>query len=415
MAAFNEYSIGNFASAINRNKILLSDLFLSNEPVYYSQLNTDRYKGCNITELIDLHLVDVPGKEIVTLTPEFRQLISKAYNIVRIVTDHDVMRYKEKLEQDIEDYHTAHDYRRDMYLRYVKNDLADIMKAMESSADELNDAVEREFKYFGNDELKKKHLERYLQTNKKLRDLRNKVNSILESVSFQQLQRDANDGELNLFASVCLIVFQQKGTELLKLLNTINIYISQIKKRIADIEKIHRIKALRDEGKLSSPEYSNLKEYVRSDYALWHEPRTYHSDSFHISLKTISESPLIAETLKDIKLQKERDYMKSLPAGPVDEIYENEVRIDRRKNNPRDIINQFLPSGKDLFAFIEDYDFGQNLTFNEKIDYYVYLVSTFHKQLAFSDEYLERNGRTILKIYPRSRDLKNNYHTTTTA
>lgn len=401
MAAFNEYSIGNLASSISRNKVLLTDLFLSNEPVYYSQLSGDRYKGCNITELIDLHLVDVPGKEIVTLTPEFRELISKSFNIVRIVTDHDVMRYKEKLEQDIEDYHTAHDYRRDMYLRYVKNDLADIMKAMESSVDELNAAVEREFKYIGNDELKKKHLERYLQTNKKLRDLRNKVNSILEGVSFQQLQRDANDGELDLFTSVCLIVFQQKGTELLKLLNTINLYISDITKRIADIEKIHRIKALRDEGKLSSPEYSNLEEYVSTDTSLWHEPRTYHS--YHLSQKTITESPQIAEMLKAVRLQMERDYMKSLPAGPVDDIYENEVRIDRRKSNPKDIINQFLPSGKDLFTFIEDYDFGQHLTLNEKIDYYVYLVSTFHKQLAFTDEYLERDGRMLLKIYPRSR------------
>lgn len=406
MAAFNEYSIGNFASAVSRNKILLTDLFLSNEPVYYSQLSGDRYKGCNITELIDLHLVDVPGKEIVTLTPEFRELISKAFNIVRIVTDHDVMRYKEKLEQDIEDYHTAHDYRRDMYLRYVKNDLADIMKAMESSVDELNAAVEREFKYIGNDELKKKHLERYLQTNKKLRDLRNKVNNILEGVPFQQLQRDANDGELDLFTSVCLIVFQQKGTELLKLLNTINLYISEVTKRIADIEKIHRIKALRDEGKLSSPEYSNLEEYVSTDTALWHEPRTYHS--YHLSQKTITDSPQIAEMLKAVRLQMERDYMKSLPAGPVDGIYENEVRIDRRKSNPKDIINQFLPSGKDLFTFIEDYDFGQHLTLNEKIDYYVYLVSTFHRQLAFTDEYLERSGRMLLKIYPRSRELNRN-------
>lgn len=406
MAAFNEYSIGNLASSISRNKVLLTDLFLSNEPVYYSQLSGDRYKGCNITELIDLHLVDVPGKEIVTLTPEFRELISKSFNIVRIVTDHDVMRYKEKLEQDIEDYHTAHDYRRDMYLRYVKNDLADIMKAMESSVDELNAAVEREFKYIGNDELKKKHLERYLQTNKKLRDLRNKVNSILEGVSFQQLQRDANDGELDLFTSVCLIVFQQKGTELLKLLNTINLYISDITKRIADIEKIHRIKALRDEGKLSSPEYSNLEEYVSTDTSLWHEPRTYHS--YHLSQKTITESPQIAEMLKAVRLQMERDYMKSLPAGPVDDIYENEVRIDRRKSNPKDIINQFLPSGKDLFTFIEDYDFGQHLTLNEKIDYYVYLVSTFHKQFAFTDEYLERDGRMLLKIYPRSRELNRN-------
>ena len=406
MAAFNEYSIGNLASSISRNKVLLTDLFLSNEPVYYSQLSGDRYKGCNITELIDLHLVDVPGKEIVTLTPEFRELISKAFNIIRIVTDHDVMRYKEKLEQDIEDYHTAHDYRRDMYLRYVKNDLADIMKAMESSVDELNAAVEREFKYIGNDELKKKHLERYLQTNKKLRDLRNKVNSILEGVSFQQLQRDANDGELDLFTSVCLIVFQQKGTELLKLLNTINLYISDITKRIADIEKIHRIKALRDEGKLSSPEYSNLEEYVSTDTSLWHEPRTYHS--YHLSQKTITESPQIAEMLKAVRLQMERDYMKSIPAGPVDDIYENEVRIDRRKSNPKDIINQFLPSGKDLFTFIEDYDFGQHLTLNEKIDYYVYLVSTFHKQLAFTDEYLERDGRMLLKIYPRSRELNRN-------
>lgn len=38
MASFNEYSIGKFGLCLNRNKDLLTRLFLANEPVYYSQV-----------------------------------------------------------------------------------------------------------------------------------------------------------------------------------------------------------------------------------------------------------------------------------------------------------------------------------------------------------------------------------------
>lgn len=59
MASFNEYSIGKFGLCLNRNKDLLTRLFLANEPVYYSQvIEDDAYKNCDINELIDLHIVN---------------------------------------------------------------------------------------------------------------------------------------------------------------------------------------------------------------------------------------------------------------------------------------------------------------------------------------------------------------------
>lgn len=65
MASFNEYSIGKFASCLNRNKDLLTKLFQANEPVYYSQLiGDDANKNYDINELIDLHIVNILGKDM---------------------------------------------------------------------------------------------------------------------------------------------------------------------------------------------------------------------------------------------------------------------------------------------------------------------------------------------------------------
>lgn len=400
MASFNEYSIGRFGLCLNRNKDLLTRLFQASEPVYYSQvIEDDAYKNCDINELIDLHIINILGKEMLSLTPEFHEMISKAFSLGYLVSDHDVMRYKEKLESDIEDCNASKDFRHDIYLRRVKNDIGEIIMVMSSSVDELNAAVEREFKYAEDNELKKEHLVRFLNTDKKLHDLIGEVDSFLFGPAVKKLQRDSNDGELDSLIIECLAVFSRKGTDLLKLLTTINYYLNEVNKKIEEIEKIHRIKALKDEGRLSSPEYSNLREFLSTDFALWHETGSQHP--FYIPLEDIRESPFIKDALLKAKIRHDLEMFRNQPAGPVDSMYNEAFAVDKRKNHPQEIMNQFLPSGKSLFSFIDDFDFGQELTLNEKVNYFVYFACVFHKQLVFTDSYIERDGKKILVIYPK--------------
>ena len=134
MASFNEYSIGKFALCLNRNKELLTRLFQASEPVYFSQvIEDDAYKNCDINGLIDMHIVNILGKEMLSLTPEFHEMISKAFSLGYLVSDHDVMRYKEKLESDIEDCNASKDFRHDIYLRRVTTDIREIIMVMSSS------------------------------------------------------------------------------------------------------------------------------------------------------------------------------------------------------------------------------------------------------------------------------------------
>ena len=77
MASFNEYSIGKFALCLNRNKELLTRLFQASEPVYFSQvIEDDAYKNCDINGLIDMHIVNILGKEILPIPsiPQERNL-----------------------------------------------------------------------------------------------------------------------------------------------------------------------------------------------------------------------------------------------------------------------------------------------------------------------------------------------------
>lgn len=401
MASFTEQSIGEFAKCIEKNQTLLTVLFLDRETVYYSQIiESDSFKGCNINKLIAYHVVDLLGKEVLSLTPEFREILSKAFSIVHLVSDHDVLRYKEKLENDIDDALNSTEYKRTSYLRRVKSDIGEIIMVMSSSVDDLNAAVERDFKYMSDNELKKEHLIRYLNLNNKLRSLRKEIDDLLRGQSIERLQRDFNDSELELLTTECVQIFSQKGIELLKLLNTINLHIAVVNRKIADFEKLHRIKALMDEGTLHLPENSNLKERLIQDYALWHEKPVQHS--FCIPLRAYCESPVLKDLLVKAKIRHDHEIFKSQPAGPVDEMYGQTDIIDKSKFNPEDVMKRFLPSRKDLFTFIEEYDFGRRLTLNEKIDCFVSLTCDFHDELVFGDSVITRQNREILMVFART-------------
>lgn len=401
MASFTEQSIGEFAKCIEKNQTLLTVLFLDRETVYYSRIiESEAFKGCNINKLMVYHIVDLLGKEVLSLTPEFREMLSKAFSIVHLVSDHDVLRYKEKLESDIEDALTSTEYKRTTYLRKVKGDISEIIMVMSSSVDDLNAAVERDFKYMGDNELKKEHLVRYLNLNNKLRSLRKEIDDLLRGQAIERLQRDYNDSELELLTTECVHVFSKKGTDLLKLLTTINIYITVVNKKIADLEKLHRIKALMVEGTLQLPENSDLKERLVRDYALWHEKPVQHS--FNIPLQVYRESPALKDLLDKAKIRHDHEIFRSQPAGPVDSMYSQTDIIDKRKFNPNEIIRLFLPSRKDLFTFIEEYDFGQRLTLNEKINCFVSLTCEFHEKLDFGDTFVTRQNREILMVYAKN-------------
>lgn len=395
MATFNDFSISNFASCIKKNHVLLTKLFVANEVVYYSDI-ADKV---NVTELQDYHIVDILGKEILSLTPVFRKMISTAFSIVQLVSDHDVLRYKEKLEKDIEDCISSRGDKAYECLQYVKSDLGEIMMVMSTSVDELNDAVEKDFRYLDDYEIKKRHLERYLNLNNKLRSLRGEIDKILFGSEMKRLQADFNDSDLDFLVTTCFTVFSTKGADLLKLLPTIRAYLSEIRRRYAEIDKIHRLMALKTEGTLDRIENSNLKEYLSTDLALWHETGAQHP--FYIHLDFYRESPLVRDALQRAKIQYDLTLFKSQPAGPVDSIYSKETVTDRRKANPRELMKAFTSSGKNLFEFIEGYDFGTRLTLNERINYFIYFACLYHSRLEFSDEYINRNGRDILVMYPK--------------
>lgn len=401
MASFTEQSIGEFAKCIDKNQTLLTVLFLDRETIYYSQvIESETFKGCNINKLIVYHIVDLLGKEVLSLTPEFREILSKAFSIVHLVSDHDVLRYKEKLENDINDAINSTEYKRTSYLRKVKSDIGEIIMVMTSSVDDLNAAVERDFRYMSDNELKKEHLIRYLNLNNKLRSLRKEIDDLLRGKSIERLQRDFNDSELELLTTECVHVFSQKGIELLKLLNTINLHIAAVNKKIADFEKLHRIKALMDEGTLHLPENSDLKERLIKDYALWHEKQVQHY--FNIPLRVYCESPLLKELLVKAKIRHDHEIFKSQPAGPVDNMYAQTDIIDKSKFNPEEIMKLFMPSRKDLYTFIEGYDFGQRLTLNEKINCFVSLTCEYHDKLVFGDGFITRQNRKILMVFARN-------------
>ena len=69
--------------------------------------------------------------------------------------------------------------------------------------------------------------------------------------------------------------------------------------------------------------------------------------------------------------------------------------------NLEEVKNSFLAGSNNLFDFLQSYDFGRPVSFEERLTVYCQLISQYDMLFELTEEYQTRQDTEYLLIYPK--------------
>jgi len=296
------------------------------------------------------------------------------------------------------DYYLKEDNlsRKNGYLRNVKAILKKIGKITIRNVINLQRNIDNTFKNEPNYKIKIAKLENLDSKRidiKKLIDTTDELITNKERIFFQQ----ATDEELSYIVLELRKELLDSGHSLIRSQQDIINYLNQIKNQVQLVEKIRKVKYLRNQFELLSK--SNLKDILTKEQSVILEGRT--TATFKLSLNFLASDDARTAILKANSNNRDLKKRKRPEAGVIKDEYLQEAFSDEVFINLEEIKNSFLASGNQLFNFIMSYQFQREVSFEERITVFCQMVSLYENEFDIRQEFGQYQQIEYALIYSK--------------
>ncbi len=323
----------------------------------------------------------------------FEYLLEANEDISTASIDENIQQLQQHINYYLDEDNTS---RKNAYLRRIKSLLRKIGKITFRNSARLQDAINSTFKNEPNYKIKIAKLENLDSKRSDIKQLIDITENLLTNKE-QIFFRIALDEELEqivielrrelLDASHSLIHSQQ---------DIIN-YLNQIKTQIVLVEKIRRVKQLKDQFELLGK--SNLKELLGANHSIPLEKKII--STFRLSISFLGTDGAREVILKANRFNLSRKKMKRSIAGVIDEKELEEKVSNETFINLDEIKNGFLASGNHLFNFVLQYAFQREVNLTERVTIYCQLVSLYGNKFDVREEFGNYENIEYAIIYPK--------------
>lgn len=280
------------------------------------------------------------------------------------------------------------DYRKSNYLKTVKKTVRKIGSITMKNVVDLRRNIENTFKNEPN----------YKNKKLKLEDLDEKRALVISLIS--QTVSLLNDSELTFFKTVSdeelnSIVIHLKYTlsecshNLIEIEKQIIDYLNQIKHQGAFLEKLRKLKYLKDQFLIEGE--TNLKQKLLEQNEVLFETRI--QEPLQLSLDTLHDDNEAFETIKRLAVKHSRfteeapNIAEEIALEDLNDLIEEELLI-----NLEEVKNRFVHSHLDLFSFVEKYDFLKEVSFEERVNVFCQIISLYEKDFEIQETYKSTKG-----------------------
>lgn len=296
------------------------------------------------------------------------------------------------------DYYLKEDNlsRKNSYLRNVKSLLRKIGKVTIRNVISLQRKIENTFKTEPNYPIKVAKLE---NLDGKRVDIKRLIDAMEELLTHKErlFFQLAMDEELSNIVLELRKELLDSGHSLIRSQQDIINYLNQIKNQVLLVEKIRKVKYLRDQFEL--PAKSNLKEVLAANQSVILEGRT--TPLFKLSLDFLARDEAREAILKANRNNRSRKKMKRTGAGVIDLVDLQEDTSDETFINLEEVKNSFLASGNQLFNFVMSYSFRREVAFEERVTVFCQLVSLYENEFDIQQEFGQYQQLEYALIYPK--------------
>ncbi|MDW5288779.1 hypothetical protein [Formosa sp. PL04] len=398
MDTFND--IKELISTLKREEKLITEMFGKRKTLNYKlsyALELVDYDENRIDFLIQRSVIRENGS-FLELDDQFQEFFEQVLDVNEEINlsyiDENIKNIREKILYYLNE---KNENRKNTYLQFIKKTFRKMGIITLKSVVDLRRNIENTFKNEANYKNKQLKLENF---DEKRTVVTNLIKQTLLLINEKELTffKIALDEELHQIITELKYQLRECSHNLIEIEKQIIDYINQTKHQGIFIEKLRKLKYLKDHFTIEAE--TDIKQVLTNKNQLVFETRI--SESLNLSLDFLRDDEKAFDVIKRIsKNHKNRKYFKPQLAGGISEAYlqdniEEEVMI-----NLEEVRNHFIPTSDHLFNFIMNYDFLKKVDFDERVTIFCQMASQYELEFNFQDVFETANGVEYALIYPK--------------
>lgn len=288
--------------------------------------------------------------------------------------------------------------RQERYLLRIKKHLRGIARITALNVKTLRANMEETYTTEGNFELKREKLEEVRSQRDALEGVIRAVEAVLDDSLFF---RTAADEEMLQVVHLLKVMLHDSRHNLIEIQHKVISYLNHIERRAAVVDKVIRLKMLKDRHYLQQQTDFYVQAGRSSDL-----PRKYNEPlRSRLSLSELQQEDALHELVLKVRARlKNRKCLAQNRAGELpasafagEEQAENRVNLHALKNI-------FLKRNGDLFSFVMEHGFEVPLDEAGRIGVFCQLASRFASELEFTEETRLVDGLEVAVVFGKRED-----------
>lgn len=379
-------NIDDLIRCLDREKKLLNELFIKRDALsfrYDYALEITDYKAERIRYLIENEVIRESGDylEMEDIYVQFFEEVLRINDEINISSVND---YISHLKDNIT-YWVSSSTEKDKikYYNEVRRALKRIALTTEKNIIDLKRNIDRTYKNEPDYKIKKKKLENLDMKRMGISSLIDNAERVIDTE--ETFFTVAMDNQLKSLVNDVKLQMNDSYHNLIEIERQIINYLNLIERQSLILEKARRLKYLRDQ--LILEDKTSITSVASSLNPVMFEPeiRTLNR---RLSLEKMQDDDDLLDII--LKVRKELKTGTSLRSRLAEEIPDSYFADESRVSdsvNLKTIFNAFSAAGHNLFKFVYDYEYHNNVADNDKVIYFCQIASLFSQNLEFTGSY----------------------------
>ncbi|VVH64245.1 FIG00897884: hypothetical protein [uncultured Gammaproteobacteria bacterium] len=398
MNTFND--IKELVSALKREEKLISQMFVKRKSLNYKlsyalELVDDDEDRINF--LLQRAVIRENGG-LLEIDDQFIEFFEQVLDVNEEINLSYINENIKSINENINYYFNENnENKKYSYLKFIKKTFRKMGVITFRSVVDLRRNIENTFKNESN--YKNKHL-KLKNLDEKRAIVTDLIKQTLLLINDKELTffKTATDEELNQVIIDLKHSLSECSHNLIEIEKQIIDYLNQIKHQGKFLEKLRRLKYLKDHFLIEGE--TDIKQILTNKNQVIFEVRV--AEPLNLSIDFLCENENAFSSIKKIaKKNLDRINFKPLLAESIsDELLENSVE-EETMINLEEVKNRFIATSDNLFNFIVRYDFLKEVDFNERVTIYCQVASQYESELNIENEFQIDNDIEYTLIYPK--------------
>ena len=397
MATFR--SIKELTRALQQGAKLLSNMFLQRKTVavkYDDALDTLDGDENKLKHLITFGIISQVGDSL-ELDDAYQRFFEEVLAVNEDINISSVKMYIDKLNLGINSYLAAeNNTRREGFLREIRHTFKSIDNATRRNVIDLKRNVDDTYKQEPNFKIKELRLKDFDEKARLIGELIHQTEKVIDEQTI--FFSSAADYGLKQTVSEVRDGLRESAHGLITVTAQIIDYLNRIEYQSRLVKRVRQLKYLRDQFMIEQA--TNVKEFMSKTDAIWMEKQSKYIT--RVSLDFLHNEDVALDILDNIRQRlSKKTNIKSRLAERIDEKYLKELTETTRAFNHQELLNGFLAQSSDLFYYIWNYSFTEQLDKELRLVLFLQMASQYPQQMYYTNKIKSIDNIDYPIIYPK--------------